>query len=290
MNIEHMRAFLEVAATGSFQLAADKLCITQSTVSARIKALEDRLNRILFARRRNGAELTAGGQQFHRHALTAVRAWDLARQEIALPEDLQAIVNLGVQLNHWDQIVPPWLSWMEQHAPSIATQVVAEYTQPLMDRLRDRLLDIAIVYDPQQRAELAIEPYINEPLVLVSTEPRTVGEGRVPGYVFIDWGDTFKAQHSLAFPEIPSPKMSLGLCTVGLQHILQQGGSGYFIEASVQPYIDSGQLYRVEDAPIFQRPTYLVYQQAPIDRQLLDTALAGLRTLAARRREKAQQN
>ena len=100
MNIEHMRAFIEIAASGSFLLAAKKLHVTQSTISARIKALEEHLNRQLFVRKRNGAELTGAGIHFHRHALTTVRSWDRARQEIALPDELNAIVNLGVQLNH----------------------------------------------------------------------------------------------------------------------------------------------------------------------------------------------
>ena len=279
MNIEHMRAFLEVAATGSFQLAADKLHITQSTVSARIKALEDRLNRQLFIRKRNGAELTSGGSQFHRHALTAVRSWDRARSEIALPEDLKAIVNLGIQLNHWNRIAPPWLNWMERNAPHLATHILSEYSSPLLHRLRDGLLDLAILYDPQQRPELVIEPFLREKLVLVSTEPREVVASRVKGYIFVDWGESFKAQHALAFPDAPAPKLSVGLGSVGLEHILNHGGSGYFIEENVSSLIASGKLHRVQDAPEFQRPTYLVYQDNPTDKDLLDTAIKGLKSI-----------
>ena len=280
MNIEHMRAFLEVTATGSFQLAADKLHVTQSTISARIKALEDRLNRPLFVRKRNGAELTAGGHHFHRHALTAVRAWERARQEIALPDDLRAIVNLGIQLNHWDRIAAPWLGWMQAHAPDIATHILSEYSEPLMHRLRDGLLDVAILYDPQQRAELTIEPYLTEKLILISTAPRIVEKGRVPGYIFVDWGDSFRAQHSQAFPETPVPKLSVGLGAVGLDHILKQGGSGYFLEEAVAPMIAEGRLHRVSNAPEFERPTYLVYQTDPIDEELQATAIAGLKSIA----------
>ena len=61
MNIESMRAFLEIAATGSFQNAAERLNITQSAISARIKGLEQRLNRVLLARKRSGIELTDAG-------------------------------------------------------------------------------------------------------------------------------------------------------------------------------------------------------------------------------------
>ncbi|MTI09852.1 LysR family transcriptional regulator [Curvivirga aplysinae] len=279
MNIEHMRAFLEVAATGSFQLAADKLHVTQSTISARIKALEERLNRQLFVRRRNGAELTAGGHHFHRHALTAVRSWDRARQEIALPDDMKAIVNLGVQLNHWDRIAAPWLNWMNSNASNLAAQIVSEYSEPLMHRLRDGLLDLAILYDPQQRPELVIESFLVEKLILISTTPRQVEAERVQGYIFVDWGDSFKAQHSLAFPNAPSPKLSVGIGSVGLNHILQHGGSGYFIEETVKPLIAEGRLFRVKDAPEFKRPTYLVYQDNPSDHDLLETAIKGLRSI-----------
>jgi DNA-binding transcriptional LysR family regulator len=279
MNIEHMRAFLEVEATGSFQLASDKLCVTQSTISARIKVLEDRLNRQLFVRRRNGAELTAGDHQFHRHALRVVRSWDRARQEIALPEDLKAIVNLGIQLNHWDRVAAPWLNWMRSNASNIATHISSDYSEPLMLRLRDGLLDLAILYDPQQRPELVIEPFMTEKLVLVSTSPRGVESYRVDGYIFVDWGDSFKTQHSLAYPDAPSPKLSVGLGSVGLGHILKHGGSGYFIDETVKPLISEGRLHRVKNAAIFQRPTYLVYQNSPTDKELLNTAISGLKSI-----------
>lgn len=279
MNIEHMRAFLEVTATGSFQHAADKLHVTQSTVSARIKALEDRLNRQLFVRRKNGAELTAGGFHFHRHALTAVRSWDRARQEIALPEDLKAIVNLGIQLNHWDRVAAPWLHWMQLNAADIATHIFSDYSEPLMQKLRDGLLDLAILYDPQQRPTLTIERFLTENLILVSTSPRAAQPDHVTEYVFVDWGDSFKAQHSLAYPDAPSSKLSVGLGSVGLSHILQYGGSGYFIEETVKPLIAAGRLHRVSDAPVFQRPTYLVYQDSPTDHDLLETAIIGLKSI-----------
>ena len=59
MNLDHVRTFLEVAACGNFNRAAETLNVTQSTVSARIKALEERFGHPLFQRGRAGAELTA---------------------------------------------------------------------------------------------------------------------------------------------------------------------------------------------------------------------------------------
>ncbi len=279
MYIDHIKTFLEVTATGSFQLAAERLYVTQSTVSARIKALEAQLNRPLFIRKRSGVELTAGGRRFHPHAETTVRAWERARQEVSLPEELTALFNFGIQLNHWDQIAAPWLGWMQTHAPAVATQVIAEYSDALMRQLRAGILELVVVYQPQHSAGIVIEPLLTEELLLVSTEPRPLGKGQVPGYVFVDWGEAFRIRHSLAFPDSPTHKLTVGLGAVGLGHILQRGGSGYFLASMVTPLLADGKLFRVEDAPVFERPLYLVYQQETPAQDLLEVAVQGLRAV-----------
>ena len=68
MDTEQVRTFLAVVAHGSFLEAAVRLHVTQSTVSARIQALETRLGARLFVRNRAGASLTPEGRRFVRHA------------------------------------------------------------------------------------------------------------------------------------------------------------------------------------------------------------------------------
>ncbi|MFT5260818.1 MAG: DNA-binding transcriptional LysR family regulator [Gammaproteobacteria bacterium] len=279
MYIDHIKTFLEVTTTGSFQLAAEKLHVTQSSVSARIKALETQLNRTLFVRKRSGAELTAGGQRFHPHALNVVRAWERARQEVALPEEFTAIVNLGIQLNHWSHLAAPWLAWMETNASDVATQITAEYSDALMRQMRDGTLELAVLYEPQHCPGVKIEPLLTEEVILVSTEPRTLSTGRSSGYIYVDWGDTYKSQYSLAFPDAPTIKLSVGLGSVGLEHILNRGGSGYFIASMVGPLLDQGKLHKVKGAPVFERPLYLVYQEEPLNAGLLSTAIQGLQKI-----------
>ena len=193
MNIEHMRTFLEVSSSGSFQASAEKLHVTQSTVSARIKALEEQLNQALIIRKRNGCELTTAGRLFHKHAVAAVQAWERARQEIALPDDMTGVFSFGIQTNHWDYIAPKWLDIMSQTEPSIATRVISDYSDPLMAQLRDGHIDMAILYRPIHQPNIHIEQLMDDKLILVATEPRVLEMGRVDGYVFVDWGDEFRA-------------------------------------------------------------------------------------------------
>ncbi|UTW13051.1 LysR family transcriptional regulator [Marinobacterium rhizophilum] len=279
MNIENLRAFLEVSSTGSFHKAAEKLHITQSSVSARIKALEERLNRQLFTRTRHGVSLTSGGQIFYRHALSVIKTWERAQHEVSLPFSVKTSVSLGIPLNHWGNITADWLGWMNLNLPQVATLVQSDYSVLLMNQLREGLLDLAILYEPRHWPDVVIEPYIEEKLMLVSTRPRRVEDGQDEGYVFIDWGPSFREQHSEAYPGIQHHRLSITQETIALEYVLTHGGSAYFTEAMVRGLLASGTLVRVENAPELKMYTYLVYSTLRQGEAEVRSAIAGLRAI-----------
>jgi DNA-binding transcriptional LysR family regulator len=279
MNIANIRAFLEVASAGSFQQAAQNLNITQSAISARIKNLEQILNRQLFNRKRNGATLTAGGSAFHKHAVSMASTWELAKQEAALSKEFNAIVGLGVQLNHWKSIASPWLNWMNENAADMATQVRSDYSDQLMRMLRNGLLNVAIVNEPQRNPDIVITEYDTHQLVMVSTTTRAVEKTAVDGYIYVDWGDSFRAAHSAAYPDSPTHQMTVGLASVGLNHIIEQGGSGYFLERDIRTYVADNKLFYVDDAPDFSLTTYLAYFAETSKTPAVQTALKGLQQI-----------
>ena len=65
--------------------AAGNLNITQTAVSARIRGLEQQLDRKVFIRNKAGARLTPAGDQFLRFATSLVQIWDRARRSVAPP-------------------------------------------------------------------------------------------------------------------------------------------------------------------------------------------------------------
>ena len=75
MNLDHIRTFVEVAGCGNFHRAAETLNVTQSTVSARVKTMEEQFGRTLFKRSHSGVELTSAGHHFRRYALGRQRLW-----------------------------------------------------------------------------------------------------------------------------------------------------------------------------------------------------------------------
>lgn len=281
MDVELLRTFIEIMESGHFVRAAERLNVTQSTVSARIKTLEDRLDQPLFARGRAGVSLTSAGDRFRRYAVAAVRAWEQARQEVALPAGFRTSIGLGAQVSLWERLVIGWIAWMRRQAPDVALRLEADYSLSQMRNLADGLLDIGVMYQPRHTPGLVIEKLLEERLVLVSSDRRKVSRGWVEDYVYVDWGDDFRAAHAKAFPDLETTAVSVGLGALGLQYILAHGGSGYFPLRVVRPHLSEKRLHRVSGAPSFKRPAYLVYAAEPADQALLDLALTGLRQIAA---------
>ncbi len=280
MNIDLARTFLEIVETGNFNRAAERLRVTQSTVSMRIKALEDELGRPLFLRSKAGTELTAAGMQFRRYASTLVRVWEQARQEIELPPGYRTVLNVGGQFSLWDRLLVQWIPWMRTALPDVALRAEVGLSDGLMRQLAEGLIDIGVMYSPQSRPGMVIEKLLEERLVMVSTRRRTVADWD-EDYVFVDWGPEYRQSHGQAFPDLKTPAVSVGLGALGLQHILSCGGTGYFPMRVVRPYLAQGRLSRVEDAPEFRRPAWLVTAQDDGRGGWFATALEGLRHVAS---------
>lgn len=278
MDITLARTFLEIAAAGSFQRAAERLHVTQTAVSARVRTLEDLLGRKLFLRNKSGAALTPAGEQFMRYAQTLVQVWERARHQVAVPPGRRAVVTVGGELSLWNPLLLDWLIWMRQAAPQLALRAEVGLPESLVNQVAEGILDIAVVYAPQQRPGLRIELLIEEKLVLVTTSRRGQAQ-RATDYVFVDWGPDFAARHNLAFPQLSNAGTFVGLGPLGLQYILEAGGSGYFRMNVVRPYLASGQLRLVPGAAEFAYPAYAVYSDEA-DAQVVTPALVGLRHVA----------
>ncbi|MCZ4279193.1 LysR family transcriptional regulator [Kiloniella laminariae] len=281
MNLTHLETFLEIAETGNFNKAAENLHVTQSTVSARVKALEDSLGRSLFKRNHNGVELSPAGRQLQRYTASMLRLWKQARHEVCLPPGLNATLALSSQFSLWSRLILHWMPWMRQHAPDVALRLDTNYSNAMMRQLSDGVLDIGVMYSPRQIPGLRIEKLLEEQLVMVSTSPLNEPDDWRKDYILVDWGDVFRNIHNEHFPDMATPPIYVGLGDLGLRYILENGGSGYFPMRVVRPHLQIGELFLVPDTPTIQRPAYMVYAKSSNNKALVDQALDGLRIIAA---------
>jgi DNA-binding transcriptional LysR family regulator len=278
-SLDQIRTFLTVAEVGNFHHAAQVLNVTQSTVSARIRGLEEALGRQLFSRRKAGVQLTQAGRQFERYASNMQRLWRRAEHDVALSRGYRASFGLGSQVSLWDRLVLKWMPWMHRELPDVALRVEADHSPTLMRYVADGVLDAAVMYQPQRRAGLAIEQLMVETLVMVSTRADAGGDWR-RDYIFVHWGRDYELAHAEAFPDLGTPSVSVGLGALGLRYLLENTGTAYFPIRVVRPHLSDGTLHRVPDTPTFRRTAYIVYDPQTPDRPVMEAALRGLREVA----------
>jgi len=278
MDITLARTFLEIVDCGNFVRAAEQLHVTQTAVSVRVQSLEAQLGRKLFVRNKAGATLTPAGGQFLHYARLLIQVWERAKQQVAVPPGLRAVVAVGAELSLWSPFLLDWLVWMRRSTPQLALRTHVGLSEGLMTQVTEGILDLAVLYAPQHRPGLKVELLMKEKLVLVTTAKGKI-DRHAGDYVYVDWGPDFAAHHNLTFPERSNPGTYVSLGPLGLQYILKAGGSGYFRTHAVAPYLRNHRLRLVRGAPEFLYPAYAVYSE-DADIKVMAPALAGLRHIA----------
>ena len=254
MDIELARTFLDIVRSGSMIATAERMHLTQTAVTARIKNLEAQVGCQLFVRNRAGASLTQEGERFVSYANQLTQVWDKARRDLSLPETNIDSLSIGGEIALWNPLLLNWMAGLQTQLTNIAITVETGNAASLIDRLDHGVLDIAVVYQPEYLPGLQIELLLEEKLIMVQTP------GAEAPYVYVDWGPAYRKQHEAALPGKARASLTVDFGLLALEHLIRHEGSGYFRAKVVQPYIDAGVLERVAHAPEFTYPIYLIYR------------------------------
>ncbi|WP_374120618.1 LysR family transcriptional regulator [Streptomyces sp. AN091965] len=164
-----LRAFLEVAGEGSFTVAARRLSLTQSAVSRQIASLEAALGGApLFDRLPRGVRLTAHGRAVLPHARAVTGQLSRLRQELTdLEGAARGLLRFGAFATADVALVPRAIAAFRARHPGVTLTREEGFTGPLLTRLTDGELDLAVVSTtggplPQDAYEL--HHLLDEPL------------------------------------------------------------------------------------------------------------------------------
>ncbi|MEV7681976.1 LysR family transcriptional regulator [Streptomyces sp. NPDC088341] len=147
-EVDALRLLVVVAETGSFTRAAVRLNYTQSAVSRRIAALEQRAGGPLFDRLPRGVRLNPAGRALHRHATEVLDRLSRAERELAvLHAGDGGLLHMGAFATANISLVPAALRALRHARPDVEVVAVEGPTDTLMERLADGALDLAVVSD-----------------------------------------------------------------------------------------------------------------------------------------------
>lgn len=169
MDIQELEAFWWIAKTGSFNRAAERLYLTQPSVTARIQALEKELGQPLFERKPRGVRLTDAGRVLLPHAERVLQDIRRARQAVTeLGAATGGTLTVGSALTTSTYSLPEVLSKFKSAHPAVEVAVRTGRSQQIQQLVLEDTVPLGFVHSPMtSHPEVEAVPLYSEPIVLV---------------------------------------------------------------------------------------------------------------------------
>ena len=179
MELRHLRYFDAIADTQNFTRAAERLHVTQSTLSHQIRQLEEELGLVLFDRSHKKVALTEAGEMMRSHLLPALQQIDRGLQAMSHPaETLSGEIRIAATHSFNTRLVPLCLSSFLSHHPGVRVSVEELSASMIAKRLASGHLELGVSYRPEDRSDLWFEPLYNEELKLVVSDRHPLARRR----------------------------------------------------------------------------------------------------------------
>jgi LysR family cyn operon transcriptional activator len=171
LEIRHLRYFLAVAEAGSFSRAADRLGISQPSVSQQMRDLEAGLRVSLFQRRGKRILLTPAGQIFQEHARAILRHLENFLQDLTSePGQLRGALHVGVVPILNVALMPPLLGLFAANHPGISLTVEEISSTEIETAIEEGRMDVGLGFLTRHSPNLRYERLCTDEFALIVSE------------------------------------------------------------------------------------------------------------------------
>ena len=167
MELSQLRYVQAIADTGNFTRAADKVGITQPSLSQQIINLEKEIGHRLFHRLGRKAVLTEAGVVFLERARRILFEVENASKELSDHPSLERRITVGAIPTVAPYLLPPLIEQAKTRFPNLQIDVREDYRSDLLRSVLDGEVDLAIAAAPITNPRLSLQHLLTEPLMLV---------------------------------------------------------------------------------------------------------------------------
>jgi DNA-binding transcriptional LysR family regulator len=169
MNLKQLEVFVAVAETGSFSKGADISCITQSTVSQHISALEAELGLKLLDRTGKGAFPTPAGKMLLKLARQVMTDIDLIHGALRQFKGVEDVtLRVGGSTIPGSYMIPHALPLLARRFPTLSVVLVEGDSQDILDKLAREEVELGIIGTSFAEKGFTFQPFAVERLILVA--------------------------------------------------------------------------------------------------------------------------
>ena len=173
MNIQQLEYILAVDQFKSFSKAADYCHVTQATLSAMVKKLEEQLDIVIFDRKASPIATTENGREIlHQAQKVVAHANTLLSSSKAINQKMEGRVKLGIIPTIASSILPIILKHLVEKYPGLSLEIYEVTTNQLKKDLRDGKLDLGLLSTPIASVDLETQLLYIEDLFLYGHLPK----------------------------------------------------------------------------------------------------------------------
>ncbi|OXM70135.1 MULTISPECIES: LysR family transcriptional regulator [Amycolatopsis] len=148
MELRHLRYFVAVAAEGSLTRAAERLHLTQPSLSRQIRQLERDIGAPLLERGATGTTLTPAGVALHSHAVLLLRLADATRETThAAARRTREVVEIGIPPGLSADWLLATLAALDSAVPHAAVTLTEASSTDQLRMVREGRLDLGLVHE-----------------------------------------------------------------------------------------------------------------------------------------------
>lgn len=154
MELRVLEYFIMVAKEGNITRAAERLHITQPTLSRQLSELERELNTQLFTRGKRSIVLTESGQLLMQRAQELVNlAAKTERDLLESNNELLGTIAIGCVESEASRVLVRWMKAFRDTQPCVVFDMVSANGDDLREKLDRGILDLAILLEPIESAK-----------------------------------------------------------------------------------------------------------------------------------------
>ncbi len=256
MQIELLETFLDLIETRSFHKTAERLSITQSTTSARIKSLETSIGARLFNRSRAGTNLTTEGLRFESHARILRQEWNEAKRAMAPLGTSALSFRIGIQNDLAATYIGEMIVEFRRNFPQTSFYFEPDYSTQMCLDIVSGAQDFAVVFTPKPHPDIYFVAVGELPYRLISSDARTHAEIKSDTFINAHISPAFEQTHREVLPEFLGASLSIGQSAIITALLQKLGGTGFVLAESAAQMVAGGGFYYVEDVPAIHQSIF----------------------------------
>jgi DNA-binding transcriptional LysR family regulator len=263
-NAQDLKYFLELSESRNYSRAAERLGISQPSLSVAMQRLEQLFGVPLMHRSKRGAELTQAGRQLVPRAKRLLDSWEGIRSEvIASEQEMQGNYTIGCHVSVAAYSLPLFLPAMHAEFPKLEIRLVHDLSRKILEQVVRMEVDVGLVINPVPHPDLVLKKLASDEVTLWAPKKNKYkANSDVGGVLFCDL-DLAQTKDLLAKMKRASMRFGRVVHSSSLEVIasLAASGSGAaLLPARVAELNHASVLARVPGAPVFQDELYLVYR------------------------------